>query len=179
MLQKKEKTWDYFLFQYGFQSEKEDKSKKRQLNKGHNLAKKLKEKAIVEIEEDNVPGKSVTQRDENVEDEQQTNIEEDEISKGEMKDLEHVEDSLHEEVNQEVNESLIEQEQVPMVVRSEDKENPLFDEVRVDTEQDLQKQSEEGIMSRGIKIKVVQLASIRHQGENLSMLGDIGAVWRP
>ena len=51
----------------------------------------------------------MTQRDENVEDEQQTSIEENEISKEEMKDLEHVEDSLHEEANQEVNECLIEQ----------------------------------------------------------------------
>ena len=53
--------------------------------------------------------------------------------------MEHVEDILHEEVNQEVNESLIEQKQIPMEVQSEDKENQLFDEARVDTEQDLQK----------------------------------------
>ena len=45
----------------------------------------------------------MTQRDENVENEQQYKVEEDEISKGQMQDLEHVEDSLHEEVNQEVN----------------------------------------------------------------------------
>ena len=82
------------------------------MNKGHNLVEKLRKKVIVKIKEDSVPRKSVTQKDENVEYEQQTNIEEDEISKGEMKDLEHVKDSLHEEVNQEVNESLIEQEQV-------------------------------------------------------------------
>ena len=50
----------------------------------------------------------MTQRDENVEYEHQTNFEEDEMSKGEMKDLEHVEDNLPKEVNQEVNESLIE-----------------------------------------------------------------------
>ena len=96
-----------------------------------------------------------------------------------MKDLSHVEDILHEEVNQEVNESLIEQEQVPMGVQSEDKENPLFDEARVDTKQDVQKQSEEGVMSRGIKRKVVQLALIKHQRKTLNMLGDIGAGWRP
>ena len=110
MLQKKEKTWDYFLFWSRFQSEKEDQSKKRQLNKGQNSVKKLKKKVIVEIEEDSVQGKSVTQRDEN---EQQNKVEEDEISKGKMQDLEHVEDSLHEEVNQGVDESLMEQEQVP------------------------------------------------------------------
>ena len=63
--------------------------------------------------------------------------------------------------------------------QSEDKENLLFDEARVDTKQDLQKQSEEGVMSRGIKRKVVHLSSIKHQGKNLSMLGEIGAGWRP
>ena len=56
-----------------------------------------------------------------------------------MKDLEPVEDSLHVEVNQEVNENLKEQEQVPMGVQSKDKKNSLFDEARVDTEQDVQK----------------------------------------
>ena len=44
---------------------------------GHNLVKNLKKKVIVEIEEDSVPRKSLTQKDENVEDEQQTNIEKD------------------------------------------------------------------------------------------------------
>ena len=34
-------------------------------------------------------------------------------------------------------------------------------------------------MSRGIKIKVVQLASIKHQGKTLSMLGEIGTGWKP
>ena len=34
-------------------------------------------------------------------------------------------------------------------------------------------------MSRGIKIKVVHLASIKHQGKFLSMLGEIGTAWRP
>ena len=90
MLQKKEKTWDYFLFWSRFQSEKEDQAQKTQSNKGHNLVRKLKKRVIVEIEEDNVAGKSMTQGNENVEDEQQTNIEENEISKAGMKDLELV-----------------------------------------------------------------------------------------
>ena len=50
----------------------------------------------------------MTQRDENVENEQQNKVEEDEISKGQMQDLEHVEDSLHEGINQGVDEILIE-----------------------------------------------------------------------
>ena len=66
MLQKKEKTWDYFLFWSGFQSEKEDQAHKRKLNKGHNLVKKLREKFIVKIEKYNVPRNFMTQRDDNV-----------------------------------------------------------------------------------------------------------------
>ena len=69
MLQKKEKTWDYFLFWSGFQSEKEDQSKKRQVNKAQNLVKKLKKKVIVEVEEYNVQREPMKQRDENVENE--------------------------------------------------------------------------------------------------------------
>ena len=69
VLQKKEKIWDYFLFCSRFPSEKEDQSKKRQLNKGHNLVKKLKKRIIVEIEEDSVPGMFLTQRDENAKNE--------------------------------------------------------------------------------------------------------------
>ena len=96
-----------------------------------------------------------------------------------MKGLELVEDSLDVEINQEVKENVKEQEQVPITIQCEDEEDSLFNEARVDTEQDVQKQSEEGVMSRGIKRKVVQLASIKHQGKTLRMLGEIGASWRP
>ena len=51
MLRKKEKTWDYFLFWYEFQTEKEDQAQKRQLNKGHNVVKKLKKRDTVNIVE--------------------------------------------------------------------------------------------------------------------------------
>ena len=34
-------------------------------------------------------------------------------------------------------------------------------------------------MSRERKRKVVQLASIKHQGKALKMLGEIGTAWRP
>ena len=48
VLQKKGKTWDYFLFWSGFQSEKEDQSKSRQMNKSHSLVKILKKEVIIE-----------------------------------------------------------------------------------------------------------------------------------
>ena len=136
-----------FLFWYGFQTEKEDQTQKRQLNKGHNLVKKLKKKFTVKIEEDNVPEKSMTQGDENVEVEQQTNIEENEISKAGVKDVELVEATPHVELNQEVKENVKQHGQVPITVQFEDEENSLFNEARVDTEHDIQKQSEEGVMS--------------------------------
>ena len=99
------------------------------------MVKKLRKRVTVKIEEDNVLEKSITQRDENIEDEQQTNIEENEISKCTgMKDLEPVEDSLHVEINQELKENVKEQEQVPIIVQFEDEENSLFNEARVDTE---------------------------------------------
>ena len=51
-----------------------------------------------------------------------------------MKEIEPVEDTFHEELNQEVKENVKEQEQVPITVQSEDEEKSLFDEVRVHTE---------------------------------------------
>ena len=70
-------------------------------------------------------------------------------------------------------------EQVPTEIQSESKESPLIDEARVDSLQDLQEQSEEKLVSQGVKRKMFQLASIKHQGKNLSMLGEIGVGWRP
>ena len=48
----------------------------------------------------------MTQGDENVEVEKQTNIEENEISKEEVKDVEPVEDTFHVELNQGVKENV-------------------------------------------------------------------------
>ena len=96
-----------------------------------------------------------------------------------MQDLEHVEDSLHEKVNNGVDESLLEQEQVLTGVQSEGNKIPLIDEARADTEQYLQEQSEEKSVSQGVKRKVFQLAAIKHQGKALSMPGEIGVGQRP
>ena len=32
---------------------------------------------------------------------------------------------------------------------------------------------------KGVKREVVQLATIKHQGKSLSMLGEVGVGWRP
>ena len=55
----------------------------------------------------------------------------------------------------------------------------MIDEARVDSVQGLQEQSKEKLVSQGVKRKVFQLASIKHQGKTLSMLGEIGVGWRP
>ena len=89
----------------------------------------------------------MTQGDENVKVEQQTNIEENEISKAEVKEIEPVEATFHEELNQEVKQKVKEQEQVPITVQYEDEEKLLSDEVRVHTEQKIQKRFEEEVMS--------------------------------
>ena len=80
------------------------------------MVKKLKKRVTVKIEEDNVLEKSMTQGHENVEVEQETNIEENEISKAEVKDVDPIEDTFHEELNQGVKENVKEQEQVPITV---------------------------------------------------------------
>ena len=96
-----------------------------------------------------------------------------------MKEIEPVEATFHEELNQEVKENVKEQEQVPITVQSKDEEKSLSDEVRVHTEQKIKTQSKEEAMPQGIKRKFVQLTSIKHQGKVLSMLGEIGIAWRP
>ena len=55
-----------------------------------------------------------------------------------MKEIEPVETTFHEELNQEVKEIVKEQEQVPIIVQYEDEEKSLCDEVRVHTKQKIQ-----------------------------------------
>ena len=64
-----------------------------------------------------------------------------------MKDVDLVEDTFHEELNQGVKENVKEQEQVPILVQSQDEEKSLSDEARVHTEHKIQKQSEKEVMS--------------------------------
>ena len=106
VLQKIEKTWEYFLFCSGFQTKKEKQSQKRQLDKGLNLIKKLKNKVTVKNEEGGEQGKSLNQEDENIEIEQQINVEENKVSKSEVKEVEPIEDAYPEELNQIVNEEV-------------------------------------------------------------------------
>ena len=121
------------LFWSGFQTEKEEQSQKRQLDKGQNLIKKLKKKVTIKNEEHSEPGKSMNQEDENIEIEHQINIEENKVSKSEVKEMEPVEDASPEELNQIKNEDVKEQEQVPITILSKEEERSLSDETRVHT----------------------------------------------
>ena len=129
----------------------------------------------------------MTQEHENVEVEQQINVEENKVSKSEVKEIEPVEDASPKELNQIVNEDVKGQEQVLITVLSEEEEKSLYDEARVHTtdkarvysKQEIHTHSEEETMSRRKKMKVFELASITHQGKVLKMLGEVGAVWRP
>ena len=64
------------------------------------MIKKLKKKVTVKNEEGGEPGKSLNQEDENIENEQQINIEENKVSKSEVKEMEPIEDDFPKGLNQ-------------------------------------------------------------------------------
>ena len=63
------------------------------------------------------------------------------------RDLDHAKNTLHEDVNQEVDEGPLEQEHIHTEVHSEIKEGPLIDKARVDNAQSSQEQFEEKMVS--------------------------------
>ena len=88
---------------------------------------------MVKNEEDSEPGKSMNQDDENIKIEQQINIEENKVSELEVKEMEPVEDVFPLEIKQGIREDVKEQEQVPIIVLSEEEERSLSNEARVPT----------------------------------------------
>ena len=100
VLQKREKTWDHFLFWSGFKPEQEEQSQKRQVDKGQTLIKKLRKKVIVKDEEVDKPREALNQENENIEFGQRVNVEESKVLQSEMKKVESVEDVLLAESNQ-------------------------------------------------------------------------------
>ena len=67
VLQKKEKTWEHFIFWLGFKTKQEEQSQKRQEYKGETLIKKLRKKVIVKDEETDKPREASNQENENIE----------------------------------------------------------------------------------------------------------------
>ena len=67
VLQKRENTWEHFIFWSGFKTDQEEQSQKRQVDKGQTLIKKLRKKVIVKDEETDKPGEASNQEYENIE----------------------------------------------------------------------------------------------------------------
>ena len=55
----------------------------------------------------------------------------------------------------------------------------MLDKLRVDNTQSSKERFEEKLVMKGVKREVVQLATTKHQGKYLSMLGEVGVGWRP
>ena len=51
--------------------------------------------------------------------------------------------------------------------------------MNINNAQSSQEHFEERLVSQEVKRKMVQLATIKHEGKNLSMLGEIRVGWRP
>ena len=142
--------------------------------KAQNLVKNLKKEVIVEIEEATLQERSMTQRLENPESEHEKKSNEDELSKVQRQDLDHAENTVNEDVNQELYGVLLEQEHIHTEVHSKRKKIPVIDKSRFDNAQSSQEEFEENLVSQGFKRKVVQLATLKYQVKALSMLGEIG-----
>ena len=101
-----------------------------------------------------------------------------------MKEFKPVEEVLPAEPDQYVKEDIKEQKQSPITVLSEEDEKYLSDEARVPTtnetrvcsKQEIHTHFEEETVSQKKRMKVVEFASITHQGKVLKMLGEVGAV---
>ena len=91
--------------------------------------------------------KFLNQEDENIELEQQINVEENKVSKLELKEVEPVEDASPEELNQIVKEYVKEKKQIPITVLSENDEKSLSDEARVHSKQEIHTHFEEETVS--------------------------------
>ena len=85
--------------------------------------------------------------------------------------------TFDEVTNQEEGKCVLEQEHIPIDVHEEIKEIPVLDKLRVDNTQSSKEGLEEKMGMKGVKREVLQLATIKHQGKSLSMLGEV-VVWR-
>ena len=114
--------------------------------------------------------KLMNQENENIELGQRINVEESRDSKSEMKEVEPVKDVLPAESNQGVNEDVKEQKQSPITVLSEEDEkylsdearDPITNEARVCSKQEIHTHFEEETVSQKKRVKVVEFSSIIH-----------------
>ena len=61
----------------------------------------------------------------------------------------------------------------------DDDKVPVTDATRVCTDKEFHSQGDEVALPKRKKLKVVEFASVTHQGKTFKMLGEIASVWRP
>ena len=96
-------------------------------------------------------------------------------------------DVIPAKIVQNVEEDIEEQKKSPITVLSDEDEKCLFDddkipvtnETRVFVDQELRTHCDKEPVSKRRKMKVVEFATVIHQGKTLKMLGEIAPVWRP
>ena len=186
VLQSRGKTWEYFIFCSGFQNDQEGQSHRRQADKGQTFIRKLRQKVKVK-DEDRIKSKEVSDHaNENFEFKQQLNDNESKNLQSDIKEAEFVENVVHVETNSDKEEDIEVQRQIPITVLSEDEKFlfdddkvPFTDATRVCIEKEFHSQGDEVALPKRKKIKVVEFASVTHQGKTFKMLGEIAPIWRP
>jgi len=150
------------------------------------LQRKLVQKVKVK-DEDRVELEEVSDHaNENFEFKQQLNDNESNNLQSDIKEAEPVENVVPAEIISDEKEDIEVQRQSPITVLSED-EKCLFDDdkvpatdaTRVCIEQEFHSNGDEVALSKRKKIKVVEFASVIHQGNTFKMLGEIAPIWRP
>jgi hypothetical protein len=198
VLQKEEKTWDFFLFWSGIHSKGEEQQPKRQTDKGRIMVQKLGYSA----KPANKHGIKVKKEAKQEADEGQTDSQPQEIPQyskvgfslfDDKKEKEIFEKKLssitvvQEEMKIDVKVIPVATEEVqnqpknPITVLSDDEGYMLEDEqfipeIKVETEI---KENTTKPKSKIKKLKVIELASIQYQGKELKMMGEAASLWRP
>ena len=94
VLQKRENTWEHFIFWLGFKTDQEEQSQRKQVDKGQTLIKKLRKKVTIKDEESDKPGEASNQENENFEFRQRVNDEERKVLHSKMKETDPIKEVL-------------------------------------------------------------------------------------
>ena len=106
ILQKREKTWEHFIFWLGFKTDHEEHSQRRQLDKGQTLIKKLRKKVTIKGEENDKLGEASNQQNEKFEIQQWANYEESKVLQSKMKEAKPIIEVLPVESIQDVKQDI-------------------------------------------------------------------------
>ena len=194
VLQSRGKTWEYFLFWSGFQNGQEGQSHRRQADKGQTLIRKLRQKVKVK-DEDRIKLEEVSDHaNEDFESRQHLNDIESKDLQSDNKETEPLENDVPAEtiVDEKIvpaekisgeKEDIEVQRQSPITVLSEDEkclfeddQVPVIGATRVCTKKEFHSQDDEVALPKIKKLKVVEFASVTHQGKTFKMLGEIAPM---